>query len=98
MSQTKKDPFADEFGINAAKLAWATRRRDNPDKFGEPTNEDLVLIAKAVKRNKDKPKKYKSAKPQYYQVKTIKVNDHLTINIFIKDQEIAKTLEVKKKA
>ena len=55
----EKDPFADEFGINPAKLAWATRRRDSPDKFGEPTKEDLDLIKLAEKRNKDKPKKYK---------------------------------------
>lgn len=97
MSEQKKDPHADEYGINPAKLAWATRRRDNPDKFGEPTKEDLELIKLAEKRDENKPKKTKSVKSQFYQVKSLKVNDHLTINIFIKDEEIAKTLEVKKK-
>ena len=97
MSNNKKDPHADEFGINPALLAWAIRRRDNPDKFGEPTQKDLDLIKLAEKRDKDKPKKFKASKPQFYQVKSLKVNDHLTINIFIKDEEISKTLEVKKK-
>ena len=96
MSQTKKDPHADEYGINPAKLAWATRRRDDPDKFGEPTKEDLDLIKLAEKRNKDKPKKYKASKSKMYQVKTIEVDKHLTINIFIKDEEIAESYKKKR--
>ena len=35
-----------ETSSNAAKLAWATRRVENPEKFGKPTSEDLNLLAK----------------------------------------------------
>jgi len=42
-----KEEEDDEFESlsRAAKLAWATRRYLNPDKFGQPTDEDLRLLA-----------------------------------------------------
>ena len=64
MSTTKKDPHADEFGINPAKLAWATRRKANPKKFGKVSKAERELIKIAKKRNKEKQKKKRQVKPK----------------------------------
>ena len=44
--KVKKSKEDDEFEVSsrAAKLSWATRRYLNPEKWGEPTEEDLNLL------------------------------------------------------
>ena len=36
----------------AALKAWATRRAENPKKFGEPTEQDMILLQKMKKEKK----------------------------------------------
>ena len=36
----------------AALKAWATRRAENPKKFGEPTEHDMILLQKMKKEKK----------------------------------------------
>ena len=64
MSKQEKDPFADEYGINPAKLAWATRRKANPEKFGKVSKAERELIKVAKKRDKKKQKKKRQVKPK----------------------------------
>jgi len=59
----------------AALKAWATRRAQNPEKFGKPTKEDLVLLEKMKKKNHSNKSKITRSLAAYKAQRTRKLEN-----------------------